>query len=66
MSRSLVDVLRDALKQMEQSTDYEPDDPAMLKLRQEITKAILKYETSKGINESPEPSSPFQSRPESS
>lgn len=47
MSRSLVDVLRDALKQMEQSTDYEPDDPAMLKLRQEITKAILKYETSK-------------------
>lgn len=49
MTASLIDILRDTLRHMEQSTDFQPDDPAMLKLRQEITATIFRLQIAKGF-----------------
>lgn len=58
MSRSLIHILRDTLEQMERSSDCAPDDPAMQKLREEITETVIRLEISKTLAECPESAIP--------
>jgi hypothetical protein len=58
MSRSFIDILRNTLAQMEQRTDYLPNDPAMQKLRMQINEVILNSETSNRVAEAETGESP--------
>lgn len=47
MSRDVIDILRETLAQIERTEGYRPDDPAMVKVRREILRTIIKLKTAK-------------------
>lgn len=66
MTVELVHIVRDTLEQIEQSADCRPGDPAMQKLRQEVTGAIIRLEIVKEPTGSQEssPSAPIKPQSE--
>lgn len=55
MSRAVIDILLDTLQELEQSSDCGVDDPALIKLRDEIARTIINLQLVKGLPVSPEP-----------
>lgn len=49
MPAALLNVLCKSLQQLEEFTDFQPDDPAMIKLRREITATIIKQRIAEGL-----------------
>ena len=54
MPRPAIDVLIRTLRDLEQSPDSSPHDPAMMKLRDEIARKIINFRLAKYAPESPE------------
>ena len=49
MPTSVIDALREALELLEQSKEFQAADPDVLKLRQEIDEAIVKFQAAKSV-----------------
>ena len=55
MPRSVREILWDALKELERSKDTQANDPAVMKLRDDITMAIFRLQIARPSLESDEP-----------
>jgi len=55
MPRTVRDILWDALKELEHSKDAQANDPAVVKLRDDITMAIFRLQVARASRESEEP-----------
>ena len=58
MSRTVIDIIRKTLDNVEQSANLPADDPALQKLHHQINDAIIKLEISKTISEMSESLTP--------
>lgn len=54
MPRSIIEVLRQTLAQLEQSDDCQPGDPALMRLRLGVEETIAKLQAAEHLSPQPE------------
>ena len=62
MPASVIDVLQEAVKQLEQSKEFQAADPAVLRLCQQFNEAIVKFQAQRDCQSNGDGSVPTERR----